>query len=118
MSGISSLAPSKHSSSSHSLASVSFILIMSHVLAFPHNSFESYFPISTFMCVCLAQMRVPSSPNQSANTSTPWEAEPVLEESGAVEDANAENLYLMGRYLHYSVFYKNVIQYIRCLVWL
>uniref|UniRef100_A0A673AJ74 Mitoguardin 2 n=1 Tax=Sphaeramia orbicularis TaxID=375764 RepID=A0A673AJ74_9TELE len=60
MSGISSLAPSKHSSSSHSL------------------------------------MRVPSSPNQSANPSTPWEAEPVVEESGAVEDANAENLYLMG----------------------
>uniref|UniRef100_A0A3B4TXG3 Mitoguardin 2 n=1 Tax=Seriola dumerili TaxID=41447 RepID=A0A3B4TXG3_SERDU len=62
MSGISSLAPSKHSSSSHSLAS----------------------------------MRVPNSPNQSANPSTPWEAEPVVEESGAVEDANAENLYLMG----------------------
>ncbi|XP_028274333.1 mitoguardin 2 [Parambassis ranga] len=62
MSGISSLAPSKHSSSSHSLAS----------------------------------MRVPSSPNQSVNPSTPWEAEPVVEESGAVEDANAESLYLMG----------------------
>ncbi|XP_076014755.1 mitoguardin 2 [Genypterus blacodes] len=62
MSGISSLAPSKHSSSSHSLAS----------------------------------MRVPLSPNQSANPSTPWEAEPVVEESGAIEDANAENLYLMG----------------------
>uniref|UniRef100_A0AAQ5Y1L0 Mitoguardin 2 n=1 Tax=Amphiprion ocellaris TaxID=80972 RepID=A0AAQ5Y1L0_AMPOC len=59
MSGISSLAPSKHSSSSHSLTSVSSILI-------------------------------------SANPSTPWEAEPVVEESGAVEDANAENLYLMG----------------------
>lgn len=44
----------------------------------------------------LASMRVPSSPNQSANPSTPWEAEPVVEESGAVEDANAENLYLMG----------------------
>ncbi|XP_074474468.1 mitoguardin 2 isoform X2 [Sebastes fasciatus] len=62
LSGISSLAPSKHSSSSHSLAS----------------------------------MRVPSSPNQSANPSTPWEAEPVVEESGAIEDANAENLYIMG----------------------
>lgn len=62
MSGISSLAPSKHSSSSHSLASV----------------------------------RVPSSPNQSAHPSTPWEAEPVEEESGAVEDANAENLYILG----------------------
>uniref|UniRef100_A0A671W6Q7 Mitoguardin 2 n=1 Tax=Sparus aurata TaxID=8175 RepID=A0A671W6Q7_SPAAU len=60
MSGISSLAPSKHSSSSHSLT------------------------------------RVPSSPNQSANPSTPWEAEPVVEESMAIEDANAENLYLMG----------------------
>ncbi|XP_072227951.1 mitoguardin 2 isoform X2 [Leuresthes tenuis] len=44
----------------------------------------------------LASMRVPSSPNQSANPSTPWEAEPVVEESGPVEDANAENLYLMG----------------------
>ncbi|XP_033951844.1 mitoguardin 2 isoform X1 [Pseudochaenichthys georgianus] len=62
MSGISSLGPSKHSSSSHSLAS----------------------------------MRVPSSPNQPANPSTPWEAEPVVEESGAMEDANAENLYIMG----------------------
>uniref|UniRef100_A0A3B5KVT8 Mitoguardin 2 n=1 Tax=Xiphophorus couchianus TaxID=32473 RepID=A0A3B5KVT8_9TELE len=62
MSGISSLAPSKHSSSSHSLAST----------------------------------RVPNSPNQPINPPTPWEAEPVVEESGAVEDANAENLYLMG----------------------
>ncbi|KAM6900860.1 mitoguardin 2 isoform 1-T1 [Lycodopsis pacificus] len=62
MSGISSLAPSKHSSSSHSLAS----------------------------------MRVPNSPNQSANPSTPWEAEPVVEESGPMEDANAENLYILG----------------------
>ncbi|CAJ1070183.1 mitoguardin 2 [Xyrichtys novacula] len=44
----------------------------------------------------LASMRVPSSPNQSANPSTPWEAEPVAEESGAVEDANAEKLYLLG----------------------
>ncbi|KAM4527351.1 mitoguardin 2 [Odontesthes bonariensis] len=44
----------------------------------------------------LASMRVPSSPNQSANPSTPWEAEPVVEELGPVEDANAENLYLMG----------------------
>uniref|UniRef100_A0A8C3A295 Mitoguardin 2 n=1 Tax=Cyclopterus lumpus TaxID=8103 RepID=A0A8C3A295_CYCLU len=60
MSGISSLAPSKHSSSSHSL------------------------------------IRVPNSPNQAANPSNPWEAEPVVEESGAVEDANAENLYILG----------------------
>uniref|UniRef100_A0A7N6BC18 Mitoguardin 2 n=1 Tax=Anabas testudineus TaxID=64144 RepID=A0A7N6BC18_ANATE len=44
----------------------------------------------------LTSMRVPSSPNQSANPSTPWEAEPVVEESGIIEDANAENLYLMG----------------------
>ncbi|XP_047426388.1 mitoguardin 2 [Mugil cephalus] len=44
----------------------------------------------------LASMRVPSSPNQSANASTPWETEPVAEESAVVEDANAENLYLMG----------------------
>lgn len=42
-------------------------------------------------------MRVPLSPNQSANPCPPWEAEPVAEESGAIEDANAENLYLMGR---------------------
>ncbi|KAM6986008.1 mitoguardin 2 [Aplochiton taeniatus] len=64
MSGISSLAPSKHSSSSHSIAST----------------------------------RVPLSPNQSVNASTPWEAEPVLEEPGTVtvEDANAENLYIIG----------------------
>lgn len=41
-------------------------------------------------------MRVPSSPNQSVNTGTPWEAEPVAEEAGIGEDANAENLYLMG----------------------
>lgn len=44
----------------------------------------------------LASTRMPSSPNQSLNPSTPWEAEPVAEESGAIEDANAENLYLMG----------------------
>ncbi|KAF1377721.1 hypothetical protein PFLUV_G00203680 [Perca fluviatilis] len=44
----------------------------------------------------LASTRVPNSPNQSANPSTPWEAEPVVEESGAIEDANAENLYIMG----------------------
>uniref|UniRef100_A0A3B3ZMS6 Mitoguardin 2 n=1 Tax=Periophthalmus magnuspinnatus TaxID=409849 RepID=A0A3B3ZMS6_9GOBI len=58
MSGISSLAPSKHSSSSHSL------------------------------------MRVPSSPNQSAKPTL--EDETVAEERSLVEDANAENLYLMG----------------------
>ncbi|KAG9354222.1 hypothetical protein AGOR_G00008870 [Albula goreensis] len=62
MSGISSIAPSKHSSSSHSLAS----------------------------------MRVPPSPNQSVNPTTPWETEPVEEEPGALEDSNAENLYIMG----------------------
>ncbi|MCI4386842.1 hypothetical protein PGIGA_G00067350 [Pangasianodon gigas] len=60
MSGISSLAASKHSSSSHTSA------------------------------------RLPASPNQSAAAATPWEAEPVAEEPGAIEDANAENLYLMG----------------------
>ncbi|XP_016146427.1 mitoguardin-2-like [Sinocyclocheilus grahami] len=62
LSGVSSLAQSKHSSSSHSIAS----------------------------------MRVPSSPNQSVNTGMPWEAEPVAEEPGVGEDANAENLYLIG----------------------
>ncbi|KAJ3604834.1 hypothetical protein NHX12_026886 [Muraenolepis orangiensis] len=61
MSGISSLAPSKHSSSSHSLAS----------------------------------MRAPLSPNHTANPA-PWDAEPVAEEPVSVEDANAENLYIMG----------------------
>lgn len=57
MSGISSLAASKHSSSSHTSG------------------------------------RLPPSPNQSATVATP---EPVAEEPGAMEDANAENLYLMG----------------------
>ncbi|KAJ8286558.1 hypothetical protein GJAV_G00040560 [Gymnothorax javanicus] len=62
MSGISSIAPSKHSSSSHSLASV----------------------------------RAPLSPSQAANPSAPWETVPVEEESGAPEDSNAENLYIIG----------------------
>ncbi|XP_061656724.1 mitoguardin 2 [Syngnathoides biaculeatus] len=68
LSGISSLAPSKHSSSSHSLAS----------------------------------MRVATSPNQSGNPPTPWEAAEAeaaaaaAGEPAAVEDSNAENLYLMG----------------------
>ncbi|CAL8341911.1 unnamed protein product [Arctogadus glacialis] len=62
MSGISSLAPSKHSSSSHSLAS----------------------------------MRAPLSPNHSVTPAAPWDAEPVAEETGSAEDANAENLYIMG----------------------
>lgn len=58
-------------------------------------------------------MRVPSSPNQSANPSTPWEAEPVVEESGAVEDANAENLYLMGKYsLKLMFFFLFVVVFI------
>ncbi|XP_035247064.1 mitoguardin 2 isoform X1 [Anguilla anguilla] len=64
MSGISSIAPSKHSSSSHSLASVS--------------------------------VQVPLSPSQSGNLTTPWETEPVEEEPGALEDSNAENLYIIG----------------------
>lgn len=42
----------------------------------------------------LASMRVPSSPNQSANPTLGEEL--AVEERGAVEDANAENLYLMG----------------------
>ncbi|XP_051536215.1 mitoguardin 2 isoform X2 [Myxocyprinus asiaticus] len=62
LSAVSSLAPSKHSSSSHSIAS----------------------------------MRVSSSPNQSVNAGMPWESEPVAEEPGVMEDANAENLYIMG----------------------
>ncbi|KAL6096672.1 miga2 [Pungitius sinensis] len=44
----------------------------------------------------LASTRVPNSPNQAANPCTPWETEPVAEESGAIEDANAENLYILG----------------------
>lgn len=65
----------------------------------------SFFFLPFFTCVfdvyvsvwfVLAQTRVPNSPNQPINPPTPWEAEPVVEESGAVEDANAENLYLMG----------------------
>ncbi|XP_068191785.1 mitoguardin 2 isoform X2 [Antennarius striatus] len=62
LSGVSSLAPSRHSSSAHSLTS----------------------------------MRVSGTPNPSVHASPPpWE-EPVAEESGAVEDANVENLYLTG----------------------
>ncbi|XP_051534136.1 mitoguardin 2 [Myxocyprinus asiaticus] len=72
LSGVSSLAPSKHSSSSHSIAS----------------------------------MRVPSSPNQSVNTGMPWEAEPVAEEPGVMEDANAENLYIMGMELFEEALHK------------
>lgn len=58
-------------------------------------------------------MRVPSSPNQSVNPSTPWEAEPVVEESGAVEDANAENLYLIGMYLLLLLVLE---KYVKCLL--
>uniref|UniRef100_A0A9J7XED6 Mitoguardin 2 n=1 Tax=Cyprinus carpio carpio TaxID=630221 RepID=A0A9J7XED6_CYPCA len=39
---------------------------------------------------------LPSSPNQSVNTGMLREAEPVAEEPGVGEDANAENLYLIG----------------------
>ncbi|XP_068609082.1 mitoguardin 2 [Brachionichthys hirsutus] len=62
LSGISSLAPSRHSTSSHSLTSV----------------------------------RVPSTPSQPVDPPPPWEAAAVVEEAGAVEDADAENLYLTG----------------------
>ncbi|XP_076842424.1 mitoguardin 2 [Brachyhypopomus gauderio] len=65
MSGISSLAASKHSSSSHSITSA----------------------------------RVPPSPNQPVTVGGPWEAEPVAEETGAIEDTDAENLYVMGMQL-------------------
>ncbi|KAI4892649.1 hypothetical protein NFI96_005904 [Prochilodus magdalenae] len=44
----------------------------------------------------IASARVPPSPNQPSAAATPWEAEPVAEEPGAMEDANAENLYIMG----------------------
>lgn len=100
MSGISSLAPSKHSSSSHSLASVSFTILQLFLQHFCSSFHFRPHVSDVALCVCVfpVQMRVPSSPNQSANPSTPWEAEPVVEESGAVEDANAENLYIMGRF--------------------
>ncbi|KAG5272128.1 hypothetical protein AALO_G00161960 [Alosa alosa] len=62
VSSISSLAQSKHSSSSHSIAS----------------------------------MRVPISPNLSPSQSMPLEVAALAEESGIVDDVNAENLYLMG----------------------
>lgn len=108
MSGISSLAPSKHSSSSHSLASVSFIL---HTVSFTFCfSYMPHFSHFTVLFIYLPQMRVPSSPNQSsANPSTPWEAEPVVEESGTVEDANAENLYLMGWCLVFTLMLDFII---------
>lgn len=51
------------------------------------------------MFIFLSQTRVPNSPNQSVNPPTPLEAQSVMEESGKVEDANAENLYLMGKNL-------------------
>ncbi|XP_039618501.1 mitoguardin 2 isoform X1 [Polypterus senegalus] len=63
LSGISSIGPSKNSSSSHSLTS----------------------------------MRVPPSPNQTSNNNVaPWENDAVEEELGVGEDANAENLYILG----------------------
>lgn len=44
----------------------------------------------------IASMRVPSSPNQSVNAGMSLEVEAVAEEVGIGEDANAENLYLIG----------------------
>lgn len=44
------------------------------------------------------QMRVATSPNQSVNPPARWEAEETAAgEPAAVEDANVENLYLMGK---------------------
>uniref|UniRef100_G3PU49 Mitoguardin 2 n=1 Tax=Gasterosteus aculeatus aculeatus TaxID=481459 RepID=G3PU49_GASAC len=40
------------------------------------------------------------------NPSTPWETEPVVEESGAIEDANAENLYILGMELFEEALHK------------
>ena len=74
---------------------MTLLFTLSLIPHFPNGAFLK----NVCVCVSVAQMRVPSSPNQSANPSTPWEAEPVAEESGAVEDANAENLYLMGKCL-------------------
>ncbi|XP_040053005.1 mitoguardin 2 [Gasterosteus aculeatus] len=54
----------------------------------------------------LASTRVPNSPSQAANPSTPWETEPVVEESGAIEDANAENLYILGMELFEEALHK------------
>lgn len=49
-----------------------------------------------YICTNGFKARLPPSPNQSAASAAPWEAEPVAEEPGMMEDANAENLYLMG----------------------
>uniref|UniRef100_A0A8D0D6U4 Mitoguardin 2 n=1 Tax=Sander lucioperca TaxID=283035 RepID=A0A8D0D6U4_SANLU len=67
MSGISSLAPSKHSSSSHSLCVCVVCCGLSVVVCL----------LCVVCCVCCVFL-------------------PVVEESGAIEDANAENLYIMG----------------------
>lgn len=48
-------------------------------------------------------MRVPSSPNQSVNAGMPLEAEAVTEEVGIGEDANAENLYIMGNFIVFII---------------
>ncbi|XP_057675426.1 mitoguardin 2 [Corythoichthys intestinalis] len=55
----------------------------------------------------LASMRVATSPNQSVNPPTPWEAEETAEgQTAAVEEANAENLYLMGMELFEEALHK------------
>lgn len=51
MSGISSLAPSKHSSSSHSLASVSFILFFCHVCVIFDLFIYFFHHLWVYMCL-------------------------------------------------------------------
>lgn len=103
MSGISSLAASKHSSSSHTS------------VCDPHTdyTFSCFFSAIFLMLICIIifvplyvrvygfKTRVPPSPNQSAAVATPLEGNPVTEELGMMEDANAENLYLMGNSMYF-----------------
>lgn len=75
------------------------LLVSYFFVCSPPQYLPSVCDVSISLWFALAQTRVPNSPNQSANPPTPWETEPVAEESGAVEDANAENLYLLGAFL-------------------
>ncbi|KPP58884.1 protein FAM73B-like, partial [Scleropages formosus] len=54
----------------------------------------------------LTSMRVPASPNQSPNSVNAWEAAPVEEEPGTVDDSNVENLYIMGMELFEEALHK------------
>uniref|UniRef100_A0A9J8CGQ7 Mitoguardin 2 n=1 Tax=Cyprinus carpio carpio TaxID=630221 RepID=A0A9J8CGQ7_CYPCA len=67
LSGVSSLTQSKHSSSSHSIASVREPQSYTHRLPI-YVSTNPYYRVSLTFCLDPPQMRVPSSPNQSVNT--------------------------------------------------